>query len=168
MLIPSRAAVDAYCGSRTTLYHRIAGIVAPVIYAALFLFVALRWRSLPERIPTHYDFAGNVTGWGSRWMLVIMPAIGLLVDIAMAVSLRFPQSWNTGVKITVRNRTRVVRIVRDLIADLRLTIALIMCVLTLWITLRPENVPGWALSAVLTPLILIPLLRYFIRVLRAR
>ena len=168
MFIPSRAQVDAAVGSRTTLYHRIAGILAPVIYAALLLFVAVRWRSLPERIPTHYDFAGNVTGWGSRWMLAAMPAMGLLVDIAMAVSLRFPQSWNTGVKITVRNRVRVVRVIRDLIADLRISIALMMCVLTLWITLRPETVPGWVLTVITLPLILIPILRYFIRILRAR
>ena len=168
MIIPSKAQVDAICGSRTTLYQRIAGILAPVIYAALFLFIAVRWRSLPERIPTHYDFAGNVTGWGSRWMLAVMPAMGLLADIAMAVSLRFPQTWNTGVKITVLNRARVVRVVRDLIADLRITIALMLCVLTLWIVLRPENVPGWVLTAITLPLILIPLLRYFIRIRRAR
>ena len=70
MIIPSRAAVDAWCGVRTTLYQRIAGILAPVIYAGVLLLIALRWRYLPEQIPTHYDFAGNVNGWGSRWTLL--------------------------------------------------------------------------------------------------
>ena len=168
MIIPSRAAVDAFCGSRTTIYQRVAGILAPVLYGALFLFIAVRWRSLPERIPTHYDFAGNVTGWGSRWMIVIMPVMGILLDLAMAVSLRFPKSWNVGVKITVFNRVRVYRIIRDLIADLRISCALLLIVIALWITLRPETVPGWVLTVITLPLILIPLLRYFIRLLRAK
>ena len=167
-IIPSRAAVDAWCGCRTTVYQRIAGILAPVIYAGLFLLIALQWRHLPERIPTHYDFAGNVNGWGSRWTLLILPAVGLLTDVAMAVSLRFPRSWNAGVKITVFNKARVYRVLRDFIADMRLAMAFVFAFISVWMLLGPGTLPGWALTAVTLGLTILPLIRYIIRLIRAK
>ena len=163
MIIPSRAAVDAWCGVRTTLYQRIAGILAPVIYAGVLLLITLRWRYLPEQIPTHYDFAGNVTSWGSRWTLLILPAIGLVTDVVMAVSLRFPRSWNAGVKITVFNKARVFKLIRDMIADLRISLALLFAFITVWILRLSQLLPGWVLSVVLIPFVIVPLLRYFLR-----
>ena len=168
MKIPSRAWVDAYCGSRTTVYQRVAGILAPLIYAGVFVFIALRWRYLPEQIPTHYDFAGNADGWGSRWNLIVMPAIGLLVDLTVAIASRFPRSWNAGVKITVFNKVRVYRLLRDLMADLRLSCALLFSWISVWIALGPDLMPGWILTVVSLVFILIPMLRYFIRLFLAR
>ena len=163
MIIPSREAADAWCGVRTTLYQRIAGILAPVIYAGVFLLIALRWQTLPEQVPTHYDFAGNVNGWGSRWTLVIMPAIGLLADLAIAVSLRFPRTWNAGVKITVFNRARVYKLLRDLMADLRLSCALLFAYISVRLALLPETLPGWTMTVPILVLVGIPMLRYFLR-----
>ncbi len=167
-LIPSRAAVDAFCGCRTTVYQRVAGILAPAIYAGVFLLIALRWRLMPERIPTHYDFAGNVNGWGSRWTLVILPAIGLLTDIVIAVSMRFPRSWNAGVRITVVNKARVYRVLRDFMADMRLAMALVFAFISVWIILGPGKIPGWGITAATLGLTILPIIRYFIRLMRAK
>ena len=49
--------------------------------AALCLFVTLLvLRELPAEIPAHYDFAGNVTRFGSKYELLILPVILLLVS----------------------------------------------------------------------------------------
>ena len=49
--------------------------------AALCLFVTLLvLRELPAVIPAHYDFAGNVTRFGSKYELLILPVILLLVS----------------------------------------------------------------------------------------
>ena len=73
MRIPSKAWADAYCGSRATRYQRLAGILSPVILAGVCVFVLVIWHSLPEKIPTNYNFAGEPTGWGSRSTVWIMP-----------------------------------------------------------------------------------------------
>ena len=51
------------------------------IFATLTLFVTLAvlWE-LPAVIPAHYDFAGNITRWGSKYELLILPVILLLVS----------------------------------------------------------------------------------------
>ncbi|EHO17281.1 hypothetical protein HMPREF9623_00880 [Stomatobaculum longum] len=49
--------------------------------AALCLFVTLLvLRELPAEIPAHYDSAGNITRWGSKYELLILPMILLLVS----------------------------------------------------------------------------------------
>ena len=49
--------------------------------AALCLFVTLLvLRELPAEIPTHYDSAGNITRWGSKYELLILPVLLLLIS----------------------------------------------------------------------------------------
>ena len=50
--------------------------------AALCLFVTLLiLRELPAQIPAHYDFAGNITRYGSKYELLILPMILLAVSL---------------------------------------------------------------------------------------
>ena len=51
------------------------------IFATLTLFVTLAvlWE-LPAVIPAHYDFAGNVTRYGSKYELLILPVVLLLLS----------------------------------------------------------------------------------------
>ena len=49
--------------------------------AALCLFVTLLvLRELPAEIPVHFDFVGNITRWGSKYELLILPVLLLLVS----------------------------------------------------------------------------------------
>ena len=163
MLIPSRAQVDAFCGAPATRYQRIAGILAPVILLGSIAAILILWHKLPEQIPTHYNASGEIDGYGGRGVLLLMPIIGLVMDLVLALVGRLPQSWNTGVRVTVLNRTKVYRLVRDLMADLRLSTALLFGGFGLYLASLPERFGGW-IAAPLAVLILVPLVRYFARV----
>ena len=167
MRIPSRAQVDAFCGSPTTPYQRIAGILAPLILLGSIVYILIIWKKLPEQIPTHYNFAGEIDGYGGRGTLLLMPIIGLVMDLSLALVCRFPQSWNTGVRVTVLNRTRVYRLVRDLMADLRLSMAVLFAGFGIYQASLPEHFGVWFGPAV-GLLVILPLLRYFLRLARAR
>ena len=167
MRSPSRAQVDAVCGGPPSLYQRIAGILAPVLLLGSIAYILILWHKLPEQIPTHYNAAGQIDGYGGRGTLLLMPVIGLAGDLLLALVSRMPQSWNTGVRVTVLNRARVYRLVRDLMADLRLSMALIFGGFGLYMASLPEHFSVW-FAVGLSLLILIPMLRYFIRLPRAR
>ena len=165
MRIPSRAEVDAFCGSQTTLWQRILGILAPVVLLGSIVFVLIRWPQLPPQIPSNYNAAGEVTGYSSRGLLFLMPAIGLFGDLSIALAGRFPKSWNTGVRITLYNRVRVYRLVRDMLAELRLALALSFAVITVCQSLALEHLSGNVTGA-LVLISLVPLVRYFIRLVK--
>ncbi len=167
MGIPTRAQVDAFCGAPASRWQRVAGVLSPVILLVSIVIILILWHRLPEQIPTHYNAAGQIDGYGGRGTLLLMPLIGLVGDLVIALVGRFPRSWNTGVRVTVLNRIRVYRLVRDLMADLRLSMALLFAGFGLYLASLPEHFSGWVM-AVLALLILIPLLRYFIRLPRVK
>lgn len=157
-----RAQRDAYCGGPATLYQRIAAVLAPAILAGLLIYLAIIYHTLPETIPTHFNFAGEPDGWSGRGSVWVLPILGVLMDITMLVVGLFPQAWNTGTKITAFNRTRVFRLVRDLLSDIRLGMALMWAAITLF-TVHPSWGHGWILMAVSFFLVLFPIFRYFLR-----
>ena len=165
MRIPSRAEVDAFCGSPSTLWQRVLGILAPAVLLGSIIFILIRWPQLPPQIPSNYNAAGEVTGYSSRGLLFLMPAIGLFGDLSIALAGRFPKSWNTGVRITLYNRVRVYQLVRDMLAELRLALALSFAVITVCQSLALEHLSGNVTGA-LVLLSLAPLVRYFIRLFK--
>ena len=55
---------------------RIWEIVQLGIIAAMFIAAAVRWGSVPDRIPTHWNAAGQVDGYGGKFSgLLLMPII---------------------------------------------------------------------------------------------
>lgn len=102
-----RAQIDAFCGCRETLYQRIAFFAAPAILLAGIVYVAVRYAQLPAEIPSHYNFYGEIDGYGSRGTLWITPVIGILCDALMLAVSFFPQTWNVGTSVTVFNRALV-------------------------------------------------------------
>ncbi len=50
--------------------------IGPLVIAVMFAVTIAAWSSLPETVPTHWNAAGEVDGWGSRNSLFIMPAVG--------------------------------------------------------------------------------------------
>ena len=167
MLIPPRAQVDAFCGAPATRYQRIAGVVAPALLLGSIVYILVIWHTLPEEIPTHYNASGEIDGYGGPGSLLLMPIIGLVTDLTVAICGRFPKSWNTGVRVTVLNRVRVYRLLRDLMADLRLCCALSFAGFAVYQANLPEHFSG-NVTGIMLIVIFAPLVRYFIRLARAR
>ena len=160
--IPSRAEVDAFCGSPATLWQRVLGYIAPAVLLVSIVFVLIRWPQLPAQIPIHFNARGEIDGYGGRGTLLVMPIIGLVMDALLALSCRFPKSWNTGVRITLYNRVRVYRILRDMMAETRLGMALLFAGFAVYQSLLPEHFSGNVVGLLTLP-VLIPLVRYFVR-----
>lgn len=66
-----------------------------LLFSALFL--ALSWRAMPDLIPTHFDAAGVINGWGAKSSALILPVIGAVtVGMLLFVSLIAGSMKNTG------------------------------------------------------------------------
>jgi len=49
------------------------------LLAASFVASAIVYGRLPERIPIHWNFRGEVDGYGERWTIFLMPLLMLLM-----------------------------------------------------------------------------------------
>ena len=55
------------------------------LLAAIFYLTVVNYPSLPDSIPTHFNFRGLPDGWGSKTEIFIYPGISLLVYILITV-----------------------------------------------------------------------------------
>jgi uncharacterized membrane protein len=100
-------------------------------FIALVAFIYQIWitidalvgpHRLPDRIPVHFDSAGNPNGWGSpaSLMLPLFPAIALGVFVLMSFIARHPELFNYPVQVTDENRGRLQAITLNLLAWMRM------------------------------------------------
>ena len=132
---------------------------------AMFLLVAVYWKQLPERIPTHYGFDGQPTAWGGRVSVVIMPLACLLLYVLMTLSRIMPESmYNSPVRLTEENRERQLALSRELLSVIKCCLLLSFLPLLI-LMLQGRPLPGWLVGLQLA-LILIPIVVYIVRMVK--
>jgi len=98
-------------------------IIAVTLLAGVTLYLALVWDRLPEWIPAHYNAQGLPDRMGSKAELWFLPATGWFLYALLSVVSRYPQIWNTGVKVTEANAERVRRVIQNLLRTMKMILA---------------------------------------------
>lgn len=62
---------------------------------------------LPDRVPIHFDAAGNANRWGSPAVLLLLPSIAIGVYLLLTVISLFPGSFRYSFTVTEVNRERL-------------------------------------------------------------
>ena len=74
--------------------------ITPIaIVAVNALAIAVRWSSLSELLPAHFDLEGNASGTMSRNALLLYPLIGAAICLAAYVIARIKHKLKTGLTI---------------------------------------------------------------------
>ena len=72
----------------------------PILILAInALAIVVRWGSLPEILPAHYDLQGNAGGTMQRSVLLLYPLIGAAVSLIAYLIARIKQILQTGLVI---------------------------------------------------------------------
>ena len=97
------------------------------------VLIAVWWGNLPDRIPHHFDFAGQPDAWGGKWVLVIMAAIPVVLYGMLSAFGRIPHRFNYLWPITDENAPRQYRIALSLLLILKTEVVYLFGFLTLMI-----------------------------------
>lgn len=85
-------------------------VVADIIgIGALLLslvFLLLNWGTIPQEIPAHFDFKGNVDRYGSKVELLILPIIAIALLILMQLVEKKPWLYNYPDRLNEENLGR--------------------------------------------------------------
>ena len=96
---------------------------------------------LPDKIPTHFDLAGHVDGWGPAGTLLLLPAVVLFLYLGMTLVARYPSSFNYPVRVTRQNQPRLQALALNMIAWLKTELVCLFAALQ-WVIVRAARHPG--------------------------
>lgn len=112
-------------------YDIFVEIVCLSLLIGVCVYLFLNWSSIPDGIPGHYNFAGEIDRMGSKRELLFLPITSWLMYLGMTAIENFPQIWNTGVTVTAENEERVYRLLKTMLGTTKLIVVAIFVYLTI-------------------------------------
>ncbi|ADU32235.1 DUF1648 domain-containing protein [Evansella cellulosilytica] len=106
-------------------FERVISFLSMLIFLGSLAFLALVWGDIPDRVPAHFNFSGEVTRHGSQWELLILPIIGLVIYLSMHLLEKYPHMHNYPIEITESNAEEAYKISRSMLGMLKNTILVI-------------------------------------------
>lgn len=100
----------------------ILEILTLLCLIGMFVYLILNYGNLPDKIPMHYNFAGEIDRWGSKKGLFFMPIMSILLYLLLTVVTFFPSAWNMPVTVKEENKIRVYSCVKTLMILMKLEI----------------------------------------------
>ena len=102
---------------RLTATQRLLDGLSILVCVATIVYTIIVYKDLPQQIPSHFDAAGNITGYQGKSMLIVLAFLMLcLITLPMSVLVRVRKLYkamNTPWKIPKGQEARVAEIAKD-------------------------------------------------------
>lgn len=116
---------------RKEIIYLIMTVIGGLILLGTTVYTCIMWQKVPDQVPIHYDFAGNVTDYGGKGSMIFMLGIAWVMFIIMTVLVKFPNTWNMPVKVTAENAERLYSITRGMLEAVKLITVILMAFLAI-------------------------------------
>jgi len=103
------------------------GLLALVLLLALPIYY---YPELPDRIPRHYDASGQITAYGGKGMIWVMPILGLITYAGLFFLNKIPHLFNYPITISPENVARQYHMATRLIRTLNVIIVVTFLYMT--------------------------------------
>ena len=90
------------------IIYLILTIIGGLMLMGTTLFTIINWTQMPDQIPLHFDFSGNVTNYGGKAAIIPILAITWVIFVLMTVIVKFPKTCNIPVAITKENERKFI------------------------------------------------------------
>ena len=106
-------------------FDHIVDYIGNVAVSLMIALPIIYWNQLPDIIPSHFNFAVEPDDYGSKWVVVTLPLIGIILFTAMRWIVTKPHIFNYATMITEENAeaqytmvTRLLRVVNTIVASI--------------------------------------------------
>jgi uncharacterized membrane protein len=156
----SRTRLEIYCE-----------VVAAVTIAFVFIYLSATWTTLPDKVPTHFNFAGTPDDWGSKYSLLLLLGVTFVLYLGLSILSRFPHIYNYPFAITDENRQRQYLLARQMITALKAELVCVFVFIT-WQTISvargsAQDLTGWFMPVFLV-VVFGTVIVYFFKARRSR
>ena len=104
--------------------------VCLLLLGGITLYLILNWSSMPDKIPMHYNVAGEIDRWGKKTEIIFIPVVSWILYGFITLMEQFPKTWNTGVQVTEENAPRVYRVLKSMVKTTKLFVVILFFYIT--------------------------------------
>lgn len=140
------------------------GGICTALLAGMVLYLIIKWPAIPEKVPLHYNAAGEITRWGGRGNALFLPILAVFIYLLMIVVERVPAVWNMPAHAMNRNPEATMQATRTLMIAVRTSIVLMCFCYTVSTANAMPALPY--LSAVFLLSVFVPIMVYFAHIHR--
>lgn len=139
-----------------------------VLLLLLWAYAIYSISGLPDRIPIHFNFAGEADSYGSKLTLWMLPVIASILVGLMTVVKKHPEYLNIPVKLTDENRARQQDLALGLLSAVACAVPILFG-LIIYSTERFVSDGSFDMPIVLMlSIVFVPILIYFFLAYKAR
>lgn len=85
-----------------TRFEKVFDLVTLIAFIVWIGYLIYVWGQLPAQVPAHFDGTGTVDRWGSKWELLLLPIIAVILTIFLAFLEKHPE-WHNYMNLTEEN-----------------------------------------------------------------
>ena len=86
-----------------TKIEKTLDLLGITLFLGAILFVVINWGNIPDTVPAHFNAAGEVDRFGSKYEFLILPIIGLMLFGVMSLLEKAPHIHNYPNRINKAN-----------------------------------------------------------------
>lgn len=106
-------------------------VIGYTCYIGSIVFLLTIWNRLPNQVPAHFNLAGEVDRWGSKWELIILPIIGGITLIIMQFLEKHPEVHNYPSRLNESNAPQFYLLSRKMLNQVKNMCSLIFTAIIL-------------------------------------
>lgn len=149
-----------------TLTDKALEVIGLLALCFFWFFNLSHFNQLPEIIPTHFGANGEPDGYGNKWIIITLPAVGTLIYLGLTLVSRFPHKLNYAVTISETNAEKQYGIVSRMLRVMKITLLIVFFILdyqTMQLAIGlPDLFGRWFLLIVFT-LVFTPIFYFLIQ-----
>lgn len=132
------------------------------LFIFLIIYTIIMYQGLPDTIPTHFNFKGEVDNYGNKSTLFLLPIIGVATYILLFVVNRYPHIHNYMVDITEENALKNYRFSTRIVRYTNLFVALVFAIIQYTLIQSAMgtsvSIGNWLLPIIIGASIIIPVI----------
>ena len=119
-----------------------------------FAVLLLNWSQMPAQVPMHYNAAGEIDRFGSKWELLMVPIMEIVIYLLLQLSINHPNFWNIPFEVSEEKKPQVYACMALMLEKLRLICLCWFAYMTLC-SIHGQNISIFSLMIFFPLLILI-------------
>lgn len=104
---------------RKTAADKIFDVAGGGLFLASIVYIIVSWNTLPDKIPAHFNGAGEVDRYGSPGELLLLPLIGTVMWAFLEFLEHHPEWHNYPARLNKDNQEQFYRLSRTLLNQVK-------------------------------------------------